>query len=107
MRQKITCWYRVLNSKWMRWNHFTYGWTDRKKPLAVSEKQSQMWKDVTWDKEYGYLVDGVVKEFSCDVCPYCSNCENDTCEEAFEEYEKRQREKAIERVKVRADNVRI
>jgi len=106
MRKKITCWYRVVNNE-RQYNHFTYGWTDRATPFPISKKQEQMWKDVTWDKEYGYLEDGVVKIFSCDVCPYYPNCENDTCEEAFTEYKKRQREKAIESVKVRADNVRI
>ena len=60
--QKITCWYRVISSKWMRWNHFTYGWTNRATPLPVNKKQEQMWEGAKWDKKYGYLIDGVVKE---------------------------------------------
>lgn len=103
MRKKITCWYRVVNNE-RQWNHFEYGWTDRTSPFPVNKEQAKMWKDVMWEKKYGFLVDGVVKEFSCDVCPYCPNCENDTCEEAFTEYKKRQREKAIESVKVRKNN---
>ena len=96
--RKITCWYRAVNGE-RQYNHFTYGWSDLTSPLALYKKQRQMWKGVTWEKTYGYLVDGVVKEFPCKVCPYYPNCENDTCGEAFEEYE--QREKAVERMKVR------
>lgn len=103
MRKIITCWYRVENGE-RKYNHFSYGWTNRTSPLPINEKQEQEWKGVTWDREYGYLVDGVVKEFSCKVCPYYPNCENDTCEEAFTEYEKRQREKAIERAKEGENN---
>ena len=61
MRKKITCWYRVVNNE-RQYNHFTYGWTDRTSPLAIYERQRKMWKDVEWDRTYGYLTNGVVSE---------------------------------------------
>ena len=61
MRKKITCWYRVVNNE-RQWNHFEYGWTDRTSPLAIYKRQRKMWGNVKWDKTYGYLIDGVVKE---------------------------------------------
>ena len=59
--RKITCWYRVVNGE-RQWNHFTYGWTNRTSPCPINKKQEQMWKDITWDRTYGYLTDGVVLE---------------------------------------------
>lgn len=97
-RKIITCWYRVENGG-RKYNHFSHGWTNSASPTPINKEQAKMWEGVTWERELGYLVDGVVKEFSCKVCPYYPNCENDTCEEAFTEYKKRQREKAIESVK--------
>ena len=61
MRQKITCWYRVVNNE-RQYNHFSYGWSDLTIPLAPYKKQRQMWKDETWEKKYGYLTGGGVRE---------------------------------------------
>ena len=60
--RKITCWYRVSVGGERQYNHFTYGRSDFTRPLPLYKKQRQMWKDVEWDRTYGYLIDGVVKE---------------------------------------------
>lgn len=59
--QKITCWYRIVNGE-RKYNHFSYGWTNRTSPFPFHRKQEQMWKGVEWDRKYGYLIDGVVSE---------------------------------------------
>ena len=59
--RKITCWYRVVNGE-RQYNHFTYGWSDLTRPLPLYKKQRKMWKDVEWDRTYGYLNNGVVSE---------------------------------------------
>ena len=55
----ITCW-----NKNGKFNHISDGWCRNSTPLAISEEQEQHWRNQSWEKEYGLLINKhVVRNF--------------------------------------------
>ncbi len=64
--KKVTLWYKYNKDKEGKisfpYNHLENSWNLNAYPTPVSKEQENMWKNNIWLKEFGYLINDVVRK---------------------------------------------